>query len=45
VRDHARREVDIHAPKSWNRLLEESKVLVKRARGHLRAANRRPQTR
>jgi len=32
VRDHAKREVDIHAPTSWNRLLEESKVLVARAR-------------
>jgi len=32
VRDHARREVDIHAPSNWNRLLEESKVLVHRAR-------------
>ncbi len=32
VRDHARREVDIHAPSSWNRLLEESKTLVLRAR-------------
>jgi len=38
VRDHARREVDIHAPSSWNRLLEESKVLVKRARAHLAVA-------
>jgi glycosyltransferase involved in cell wall biosynthesis len=37
VRDHARREVDIHAPSSWNRLLEESKVLVRRARTHLAA--------
>lgn len=35
VRDHAKREVDIHAPSSWSRLLEESKVLVKRARAHL----------
>jgi glycosyltransferase involved in cell wall biosynthesis len=35
VRDHARREVDIHAPTSWNRLLEESKVLVRRAREHM----------
>jgi len=35
VRDHAKREVDIHAPSSWNRLLEESKVLVRRARAHL----------
>nr|WP_211922104.1 glycosyltransferase [Desulfolutivibrio sulfodismutans] len=34
VRDHARREVDIHHPSSWNRLLEESKVLVARARAH-----------
>jgi len=40
VRDHAKREVDIHAPSSWNRLLEESKVLVKRARAHLRATSR-----
>jgi len=32
VRDHAKREVDIHEPGSWNRLLEESKVLVARAR-------------
>jgi len=32
VRDHAKREVDIHAPTSWNRLLEESKALVARAR-------------
>lgn len=37
VRDHARREVDLHAPLSWNRLLEESKALVRRAREHLRA--------
>ncbi len=37
VRDHARREVDIHAPTSWNRLLEESKVLVRRARAHMAA--------
>ena len=36
VRDHARREVDIHAPTSWSRLLEESKVLVRQAREHLR---------
>ena len=35
VRDHARREVDIHAPTSWNRLLEESKTLVRRARAHI----------
>ena len=35
VRDHAKREVDIHAPTSWNRLLEESKVLVARARAHM----------
>lgn len=34
VRDHGRREVDIHAPESWNRLLEESKGLVLRARAH-----------
>lgn len=39
VRDHAKREVDIHAPSSWNRLLEESKVLVRRARSHAFAAN------
>ncbi len=37
VRDHAKREVDIHAPTSWNRLLEESKVLVRRARAHMAA--------
>ena len=43
VRDHARREVDIHAPSSWNRLLEESKVPVRRARGHLAAAGLAPQ--
>lgn len=35
VRDHARREVDIHAPTAWNRLLEESKALVLRAREHM----------
>ena len=36
VRDHpAHRQVDIHAPTSWNRLLEESKVLVGKARAHL----------
>ncbi len=35
VRDHARREVDIHAPTAWNRLLEESKALVLRARAHM----------
>lgn len=39
VRDHAKREVDIHAPSNWNRLLEESKVLVRRARSHALAAN------
>ena len=33
VRDHpASRQVDIHAPTNWNRLLEESKVLVEQAR-------------
>jgi len=33
VRDHPReRQVDIHAPSNWNRLLEESKVLVRQAR-------------
>lgn len=32
VRDHGRREVDIHAPANWNRLLGESKALVLRAR-------------
>jgi len=37
VRDHVRREVDIHAPSSWSRLLEESKALVRRARGRLTA--------
>jgi Glycosyltransferases, probably involved in cell wall biogenesis len=37
VRDHAKREVDIHAPSSWNRLLEESKVIVARARAHMQA--------
>jgi glycosyltransferase involved in cell wall biosynthesis len=35
VRDHAKREVDIHAPSSWSRLLEESKTLVARARTHM----------
>jgi len=40
VRDHLRREVDIHAPTSWNRLLEESKALVRRAREHLRTTAR-----
>ena len=38
VRDHAKRETDIHAPSSWTRLLEESKVLVRRARSHALAA-------
>jgi len=33
VRDHPRdRQVDIHAPSNWNRLLEESKELVSQAR-------------
>jgi len=32
VRDHAKREVDIHALSNWNKLLEESKKLVLRAR-------------
>lgn len=37
VRDHPRsRQVDIHAPTNWNRLLEESKVLVGQARDHLK---------
>ncbi len=40
VRDHASREVDIHAPTSWNRLLEESKALVKRAREHMARGGR-----
>jgi glycosyltransferase involved in cell wall biosynthesis len=40
VRDHARREVDIHAPSSWNRLLEESKVLVRQARRFLAEKNK-----
>lgn len=36
VRDHDQhRKKDIHAPSSWNRLLEESKVLVTRARAFL----------
>ena len=36
VRDHpVHRQVDIHAPTSWNRLLAESKVLVGQARAHL----------
>ena len=30
--------VDSHAPSSWSRLLEEPKVLVQRAQGHLAAA-------
>lgn len=34
VRDHAQREIDIHTPSNWNRLLEESKKLVIRARSH-----------
>jgi glycosyltransferase involved in cell wall biosynthesis len=34
VRDHANREVDIHSPSSWDRLLEESKALVLQARAH-----------
>lgn len=37
VLDHGRREVDIHAPANWNRLLEESKVLVGQARERLAA--------
>lgn len=33
VRDHAQhRQVDIHAPSSWSRLLEESKGIVRQAR-------------
>ncbi len=38
VRDHDReRQVDIHAPANWNRLLEESKVLVRQARAFLQS--------
>lgn len=37
VRDHPHdRQVDIHAPTNWNRLLEESKVLVGQARDYLK---------
>lgn len=36
VRDHPEsRQVDIHAPANWSRLLEESKALVVQAREHL----------
>ena len=35
VRDHAQRQVDIHAPSSWSRLIGESKRLVLEARKHL----------
>ncbi|WP_155315071.1 glycosyltransferase family 2 protein [Desulfosarcina alkanivorans] len=34
VRDHRQRSVDVHAPSSWNRLLDESRSLVKKARDH-----------
>jgi len=35
VRDHAARQVDIHAPSSWSRLIGESKRLVLEARGRM----------
>ncbi|AGW15221.1 glycosyltransferase family 2 protein [Megalodesulfovibrio gigas] len=39
VRDHPKsRQVDIHAPSNWNRLLEESKCLVREARQALDAS-------
>ncbi len=36
VRDHAERQVDIHAPDNWARLIGESKSVVLKARKHLR---------
>ncbi len=37
VRDHGRgRQVDIHAPSNWTRLLQESKELTRQARDYLR---------
>lgn len=39
VLDHGRREVDIHAPANWDRLLEESKAIVGQARAHLDATD------
>ena len=35
VRDHAGREVDIHSPSNWSRLIGESKRLVLAARASL----------
>lgn len=38
VRDHSReREIDIHSPDNWRRLLEESKALVREAREFMKA--------
>ena len=43
VRDHPReRQVDIHAPDNWARLLEESKALVRAARAAAGAGAGRP---
>ncbi len=38
VRDHAARQVDIHAPSNWSRLIGESKRLVLEAREHMAGA-------
>ncbi|WP_243438750.1 glycosyltransferase family 2 protein [Fundidesulfovibrio soli] len=35
VRDHAQRQVDIHAPSNWSRLIGESKRLALEARRHM----------
>lgn len=40
VRDHESRQVDIHSPSNWSRLIGESKELVKRARLFSTAKNR-----
>ena len=37
VRDHQGRSVDVHAPSNWNRLMDESRSLVKQARDYLAA--------
>ena len=35
VRDHNKREVEIHSPSNWNRLLNESKMIVRKAREYI----------
>jgi glycosyltransferase involved in cell wall biosynthesis len=39
VRSHEQREKDVHAPSNWNRLLDESRSLVKNARAFRESAS------